>query len=166
MNQKTRYQELRVFAEEIRVKTLQTFAHIGFGHIGGAMSIDSCSISIDRCTFEHNYGINGGGLYMIRCYDNPCSITNSLFANNISGHFGGGLAISDSSPEMSNLTVVDNNSIGVNCGGIFFYQHSSPVVRNCIVYGNLNDAPLEEPVQIWIWTYDGFVPEFHNFLIQ
>ncbi len=39
MNQKTRYQELRVFAEEIRVKTLQTFAHIGFGHIGGAMSI-------------------------------------------------------------------------------------------------------------------------------
>ena len=39
MNQKTRFQELRVFAEEIRVKTLQTFAHIGFGHIGGAMSI-------------------------------------------------------------------------------------------------------------------------------
>jgi len=134
--------------------------------IGGAMSIDSCSISIDRCVFEHNYGINGGGLYMIRCYDNPCSITNSLFANNISGHFGGGLAISDSSPEMSNLTVVDNTSIGVNCGGIFFYQHSSPIVRNCIVYGNLNDAPLEEPVQIWIWTYDGFVPEFHNCLIQ
>ena len=39
MNKDRRYLELRVFAEEIRVKTLKTFAHIGFGHIGGAMSI-------------------------------------------------------------------------------------------------------------------------------
>lgn len=39
MNKTIRYKELRVFAEEIRVKTLQTFNHIGFGHIGGAMSI-------------------------------------------------------------------------------------------------------------------------------
>ena len=39
MNEMIRYQQLRVFAEEIRVKTLQTFAHIGFGHIGGAMNI-------------------------------------------------------------------------------------------------------------------------------
>lgn len=34
-----RYQELRVLAEDIRVRTLKTFGHIGFGHIGGAMSI-------------------------------------------------------------------------------------------------------------------------------
>ena len=134
--------------------------------IGGALSIDSCIIMIDRCKFEHNYGINGGGLYLIRCYDNPCSITNSLFANNTSGHFGGGLAISDSSPLINNLTVVNNLSIGVNCGGIFFYQHSSPAVRNCIVYGNTNEAPLEEPVQIWSWTYDDYAPQFHNCLIQ
>lgn len=39
MEQTMRERELRVFAEEIRLKTLQTFAHIGFGHIGGAMSI-------------------------------------------------------------------------------------------------------------------------------
>ncbi len=138
----------------------------GSGAIGGALSIDSCSIIIDRCAFEHNYGINGGGLYLIRCYDRPCSITNSLFANNISGHFGGGLAISDSSPLVSNLTVVGNLSIGVNCGGIFFYQHSSPVMWNCIVYGNANSVPLDEPVQMWSWTYDGYAPEFHNCLVQ
>ena len=138
----------------------------GQSAIGGALSVDSCSIQIDRCVFEYNYGINGGGLYLIRCYDRPCSITNSLFANNISGHFGGGLAISDSSPLVSNLTVVGNLSIGVNCGGIFFYQHSSPVMWNCIVYGNANDAPLDEPVQLWSWTYDDYAPEFHNCLIQ
>ena len=138
----------------------------GQSAIGGALSVDSCSIQIDRCVFEYNYGINGGGLYLIRCYDRPCSITNSLFANNISGHFGGGLAISDSSPLVSNLTVVGNLSIGVNCGGIFFYQHSSPIMWNCIVYGNTNDAPLDEPVQMWSWTYDDYAPEFHNCLVQ
>ena len=140
--------------------------NIGESAIGGALSLDSCSINIDRCRFEHNYGINGGGVYLIRSNDWECSITNSLFANNISGHFGGGLAISDSSPLVSNLTVVGNLSIGVNCGGIFFYQHSSPVVWNCIVYGNANDAPLDEPVQLWSWTYDDYAPEFHNCLIQ
>lgn len=30
---------LRVFAEEIRVETLRELAHLGFGHVGGAMSV-------------------------------------------------------------------------------------------------------------------------------
>lgn len=138
----------------------------GTSAIGGALSLDSCSVNIDRCRFEHNYGINGAGLYLIRSNHMDCSISNSLFANNISGHFGGGLAISDSSPLVSNLTVVNNLSVGVNCGGIFFYQCSSPKLTNCIVYGNGNDSPLEEPVQMWVWTYDGYAPEFHNCLIE
>lgn len=138
----------------------------GRSAIGGALSIDSCAVNIDRCVFEHNQGVNGGGLYLIRCYDNPCSITNSLFANNYSEHFGGGLAISDSSPLVANITVVANHSYGVNCGGIFFYQLSSPVLWNCIVYGNTNYAQLEKPVQMWSWTYDDYAPEFHNCLVQ
>ena len=140
--------------------------NIGESAIGGALSLDSCAVKIDRCKFEHNYGINGGGLYLIRSNDWDCSITNSLFANNISGHFGGGLAISDSSPLVSNLTVVNNQSIGVNCGGIFFYQYSSPVLWNCIIYGNTNDAPLEEPVQMWAWTFEENAPQFHNCIVQ
>ena len=138
----------------------------GQSAIGGALSLDSCAVKIDRCKFEHNYGINGGGLYLIRSNDWECSITNTLFADNTSGHFGGGLAISDSSPLLGNLTVANNHSIGVNCGGIFFYQSSSPVLWNCIVYGNTNDAPLEEPVQMWVWTYDENAPQFHNCLVQ
>ena len=157
---------LRFINCEVDITQTDFRYNIGETAIGGALSIDSCSVNIDRCHFEHNYGINGGGLYLIRCYDNPCSITNSLFANNTSGHFGGGLAISDSSPLMSNLTVTNNLSIGVNCGGIFFYQQSSPSVWNCIVYGNANDIPLEEPVQMWSWTYEGYAPEFHNCLVQ
>jgi hypothetical protein len=157
---------LRFLKCEVDITTTNFYNNYSETSIGGAMSIDSCSVHIDRCRFEHNVGINGGGLYLIRCYDNPCSITNSLFANNTSVHFAGGLAISESSPLLANLTVVNNHSIGVNCGGIFFYQQSSPIVLNCIVYGNTNEAPLEEPVQMWSWTYDDFAPEFHNCLVQ
>jgi transketolase len=39
MTKNIRFKELRVFAEEIRVKTLTEFGYIGFGHVGGAMSI-------------------------------------------------------------------------------------------------------------------------------
>ena len=157
---------LRFLKCEVDITQTDFRYNYGPSAIGGALSLDSCAVFIDRCKFEHNYGINGGGLYLIRSNDWDCQISNSLFANNMSGHFGGGLAISDSSPLISNLTVVDNISYGVNCGGIFFYQCSSPVLWNCIVYGNANDIPLEEPVQIWVWTYDDYAPEFYNCLVQ
>ena len=157
---------LRFLKCEVDITQTDFRYNYGPSAIGGALSLDSCAVFIDRCKFEYNYGINGGGLYLIRSNDWDCRISNSLFANNTSGHFGGGLAISDSSPLVANLTVVDNISHGVNCGGIFFYQCSSPVLWNCIVYGNANEAPLEEPVQMWVWTYDNYAPEFHNCLIQ
>ena len=157
---------MRFLSCEVDITETNFRNNIGETAIGGALCLEDCATMIDRCRFEHNFGINGAGLYLLRSNDLPCSISNSLFANNISRHFGGGLAIADASPLVSNLTVVNNHSVGVNCGGIFFYQHSSPVVRNCIVYGNTNEAPLEEPVQMWTWTYDGFVPEFHNCLVQ
>ena len=157
---------LRFLKCEVDIKDTDFNYNYGEGAIGGALSLDSCAVKIDRCRFEHNIGINGGGLYLIRSNDWECSITNSLFANNNSVHFGGGLAFCDSSPLVSNLTVVGNHSYGVNCGGIHFYQYSSPVLLNCIIYGNTNEAPIEEPVQMWAWTYDNYSPEFHNCLIQ
>ena len=157
---------LRFINCEVELTDMAFRYNNGQSAIGGALSIDSCEVRIDRCCFEHNHGVNGGGLYLIRCYDRPCSITNSLFANNISEHFGGGLAISDSSPLLSNVTVVGNLSIGVNCGGIFFYQYSSPTLMNCIIYGNLNSVPIENPVQMWSWTYEEMGPEFHNCVVQ
>ena len=157
---------LRFLKCEVNIINTDFRYNIGLSTIGGALSLDSCAATIDRCKFEHNYGINGGGLYLIRSNDWECRITNSLFANNTSGHFGGGLAISDSSPLISNLTVVNNHSIGVNCGGIFFYQYSSPELWNCILYGNSNEILFEEPIQMWTWTYDGCAPEFHNCLVQ
>ena len=158
---------LRFLKCEVNITDTDFRYNNGQGAIGGALSLDSCAVKIDRCKFEHNFGINGGGLYFIRSnHLGRGSITNSLFANNTSGHFGGGLAICDASPWIANLTVVNNHSIGVNCGGIFFYQYCEPILWNCIIYGNTNEVSLEEPVQMWVWTYDEYKPEFYNCLVQ
>ena len=34
------------------------------------------------------------------------------------------------------------------------------------MYGNTNEIPLDEPVQIWSWTYDESGPQFYGCLIQ
>lgn len=157
---------LRFINCEVEITNTAFRYNDGQGAIGGALSVDSCEFRMDRCVFEYNHGVNGGGLYLIRSFDRPCSITNSLFANNVSEHFGGGLAIRDSSPLLSNLTVTDNLSIGVNCGGIFFYQYGTSELWNCLIYGNRNYVQNDEPVQLWSWTYEGTGPEFHNCLVQ
>ena len=158
---------LRFINCEVELTGTNFHHNTGVNAIGGALSLDSCAVNIDRCKFEHNYGINGGGLYLIRSnHLGRGSITNSLFANNISGHFGAGLALCDASPWIANLTVVNNHSIGVNCGGIFFYQYCEPILWNCIIYGNTNEAPLEEPVQMWAWIYEESKLQFYNCLVQ
>ena len=134
--------------------------------IGGALSLDSCAVKIDRAVFEDNYGLNGAGLYIMRCNHKECSISNCLFANNHAGHFAGGLAFSNASPEVSNITVVGNSSNGVNCGGIFFYENSSPVMRNIIVKDNYNVNPGMPNVQMWVWTYEPDAPLFYNGMVQ
>lgn len=136
--------------------------------IGGALSLDSCSVVLDRSVFVNNMGVNGGGLYLMRSNHRKCRLSNLVFDHNLSLHFGGGLALSDASPEMYNILVTDNTSEGVSCAGVFFYQESSPIVANCIIYGNYPDPEFfgSDTTQMWIWTYNEFAPEFYNCLIE
>ena len=136
--------------------------------IGGALSFDSCSVVLDRSVFVDNIGVNGGGLYLMRCFDRPCRLSNLLFDDNYTLHFGGGFAISDSSPEIFNVLVVNNSSEGVSCNGVFFYGQSNPRLSNCIIYGNYAPNPdvVVDTAQMWVWTTDGFGPEFRNCLVE
>lgn len=95
-------------------------------------------------------------------------MSNLLFDDNFSRHFAGGFAISDGAPEISNVLVTNNESEGVSCCGIFFYQECSPVLRNCIIYGNYPspDDFQTDTTQMWVWTYNGCGPEFHNCLVE
>ena len=136
--------------------------------IGGALSLDSCSVILERSVFVRNKGVNGGGLYLMRSNDYECRLSNLLFDDNYSVHFGGGFALSDVSAEVSNVLVINNESYGVSCSGIFFYGDCSPVMRNCIVYGNYPspDNPQLDTTQLWTWTMNGNAPLFYNCLIE
>ena len=136
--------------------------------IGGALSLDSCSLMLDRAVFVDNKGINGAGMYLIRSNHKECNMSNLLFDSNFSGHFGGGFAVADSSPKISNVLVINNESNGVSCNGVFFYGESAPILRNCIVYGNYPDPESLhiDTTEMWIWTFDGFGPKFYNCLIE
>ena len=136
--------------------------------IGGALSLDSCKVDLHNAVFADNVGLNGGGLYMMRNNHTVSTLYNVSFYNNFSHHFAGGLALADSSPYIYNLLVTDNSSEGVNCNGVFFYSHSQPKMYNCLVYGNYPPGigPQTDSIQMWVWTFDGYAPEFYNCLIE
>lgn len=158
---------LRFLNCDVEMTDMQFLNNFGEISIGGGLSLDSCSVKLDRAVFEDNHAVNGGGLYIMRCNDKSCSISNCLFDHNHSTHFGGGLAISNASPEISNITVTNNTSEGVDCGGVFIYEQSCPVMRNIIVCGNhTSSAFTSGSQQFWLWTYEDAGPSFYNGLIS
>lgn len=136
--------------------------------IGGALSLDSCQVDLRGAVFADNIGLNGAGLYMMRNNYTNSTLSNLAIYHNYARHFAGGMAFADASPEVYNVLVTDNTSEGVNCNGVFFYQQSRPRFTNCIIHGNypLEADYLEDSVQMWLWTYDDFAPEFRNCLIE
>ena len=151
------------------VMTDMTFLHNdGEITIGGAMSLDSCSVMMDRAVFAYNHGLNGAGFYLMRSNDRQCRFSNLLIHDNRSSHFGGGMAFANSSPEVYNVTVTRNSADDVNCNGIFYYMECSPKLYNCIVYGNYPDSlsAIGDTIQQWAWTFDGFDPQYHNCLLE
>lgn len=153
---------------DVEMMRMEFRGNYGPNCIGGALSLDSCAFTIDRCSFINNIGLNGGGLYLMRSADHECRFSNLLFDDNFSGHFGGGFALMDVSPEIYNVLVINNRSEGVSCNGIFFYGHCSPKLTNCIVYGNypLGIGSIGDTTQMWSWTTDNFAPEFYHCLIE
>ena len=159
---------LRFLKCDVELRAMEFLRNKGEGCIGGALSLDSCSVWLDRAVFADNIGLNGGGLYMMRSNHLKGRLSNLLFDGNFSRHFGGGLAFADTSPEVCNILVTNNDSEGVTCTGLFFYQYCSPTLTNCIVYGNY-PSPSEvnqDTVQMWLWTFDDYAPEFRNCLIE
>lgn len=153
---------------DVELRVMEFLRNQGDGCIGGALSLDSCSVVLDRAVFAYNVGVNGGGLYMMRSNHLEGRLSNLVFDNNTSRHFGGGLAFLDTSPEVYNILVTNNVSEGVTCTAIFFYQYCAPKLTNCIIYGNYPpyDPIQSDTVQMWLWTFEDYSPEFRNCLIE
>ena len=143
---------------------------------GGGMNIDSCNMVLNNAIFYDNWAVNAGGLGIQRCKDYTVKVSNMLAYNNHVVHYGGGLAMATSDPELNNLTIVNNYCGGGGGAGMQNAFDSNPTLNNCIFYGNhaiytLNDKDDRDSVeyyygsQIWLWGSDCF-PIFNNGLVQ
>ena len=156
------------FRSNVYLRDMEFIGNYAPSCIGGALSLDSCQVDLHGAVFADNIGLNGGGLYVMRNNFTNSTLSNLAIYHNYSGHFAGGLAFSDSSPEVYNVLVADNSSEGVSCNGVFFYQESQPQFTNCIVWGNYPPADNlhEDSTQMWVWTYGDYAPEFRNCLSE
>ncbi|MFH1021960.1 MAG: choice-of-anchor Q domain-containing protein [Planctomycetota bacterium] len=113
---------------------------------GGAVMNNNSSPSLFNCIFRDNIAqgatANGGGVCNTGASSRP-KIVNSVFLNNYSEIWGGGIAFSDSaSGIVVNCTFKGNTA--VNCGGAV-YMASSSVCRvvNCVLWGDTSASGNE-----------------------
>ena len=118
--------------------------------LGAGLNIYYTNIQIQNCTFKGNRGgSNSGGakgaaIYMYGCASaalKNCLITDNYLTGN-GPHSGGGIYMTDSSPQMTNCTIANNvlYGTGVNKGaGVFCESNSNPRLINTVIWGNKYD---------------------------
>ena len=140
---------------------------------GGGMNIDSCNMELTNAVFYNNNTVNAAGLGIQRCQKYTVKVSNMLAYNNSVVHYGGGLAIATSNPELNNLTIVNNYCGGGGGAGMQTAFEAAPKLNNCIFWGNhaihiLNNNDTMEYYngsQIWLWGAD-CRPVFNNGDVQ
>jgi parallel beta-helix repeat protein len=109
-----------------------TFSGNSAEYNGGGMFNRSGSPSLTNCTFSGNSANSGGGMYN---YWSIPTLTNCTFSGNLASSNGGGIYNRDSSsPTLTNCTFSGNSAN--KKGGGMYNSGSSPMLTNCIVWGN------------------------------
>lgn len=143
---------------------------------GGGMNIDSCNLELTNAVFYNNFAVDAGGLGIQRSKDYSVKVSNMLAYNNYVIHYGGGLAMAASNPELNNLTIVNNYCGGGGGAGMQMAFEAEPTLNNCIFWGNhavyyTEDKNVKDTVeyylgsQIWLWGSD-CSPMFNNGVVQ
>ena len=135
---------------------------------GGGVNFDSCYVDVNNAIFEDNYAVNAAGMGIQRSNDYEVRVSNCLFDNNISYHYGGVMAIAASSPLIQNVTMTSNYTIAAGGGAMQFYSKARPVFKNCIIWGNDwydGATTIADGSQIFVWGSD-CAPEFYNSILQ
>jgi len=140
---------------------------------GGGCSFDSCNVVLNNAIFYNNYATNGGGLGLQRSKHRDVKMSNVLAYNNMVVHYGGGMAMATASPELNNITLVNNICGGGGGAGMQMAFESDPKINNSIIYGNHaifldlagDTTEYYYGSQVWLWG-DGNWPEFNNGTIQ
>ncbi len=100
---------------------------------GGGMRNYESSPTLTNCIFSGNSAYNGGGMYN---GDSSPTLTNCIFSDNLAYTGGGMYNAAMSSPTLTNCTFTGNSA---NAGGGMFNDYSSPIVTNCILWGDLSN---------------------------
>jgi len=109
---------------------------------GGMYNSYQSSPMVTNCTFYGNNAYFAGG-GMFNYHDSSPIVTNCTFYENSAGEVGGGmLNVDNSSPRVTNCTFYENSAREVGAG--MFNSDSSPVVTNCILWGDSPDEIINE----------------------
>jgi parallel beta-helix repeat protein len=103
---------------------------------GGMYNYDQSSPTLISCVFTGNTTSgNGGGMYNYD-YSSP-TLVNCAFVDNAANSDGGGMFNVDfSSPSITNCTFASNTE---GYGGALYDQQSAPVLKNCILWGDVSE---------------------------
>ncbi len=100
---------------------------------GGGIYCSGSSPTILNCTISKNFANDdGGGIF---CESSSPTIVNCLISENYAGNDGGGARCTSSSPTITHCTFSDNVAAD-DSGGFYCSHSSSPVMANCILWGD------------------------------
>jgi predicted outer membrane repeat protein len=115
-------------------------ANAAGGRGGGMYNYYGSSTIVSNCEFVENRAGEGGGIY--NAGGAGVTLTNCMLTGNTAG-FGGGIYNYHGSDTTLANSTLSRNSAGDKGGGIYSY-HCSPVLNNCILWG---DTPGEIHVE-------------------
>ncbi len=108
----------------------------GGGGDGGGAAVRSASPLFTSCQIVRNNSVRGGGFHLTNA---PITIDRCAFSQNDANDKGGGLFISDSSTDLVNCLIHENNG---NFGGGLFLDFGMPSLINCTVVRNNREGVL------------------------
>ena len=85
---------------------------------------------------SNNTALHGAGLY---CNGDNLPVINNVISNNTASNSGGGIRCENSCAAVITNNTITNNSSPLG-GGIFFTVNSSPTIKNCIIWGNIEST--------------------------
>lgn len=161
---------------DLNIHDMVFHGNISESAYGGGMNIDSCNMVLTNAVFYDNHVVNAGGLGIQRCKEYNVKVSNMLAYNNSVIHYGGGMAMATSDPELNNITLVNNYCGGGGGAGFQTAFDAAPTLNNCIIWGNhaianINSKGERDTVeyydgsQIWLWGMD-CRPVFNNGVVQ
>ncbi len=116
-----------------------TFADNEASYAGGGVYCQRGAV-LAGCTFLRNRSTFGGGMAVV----GSVTVTNCTFADNVAVSRGGGMSIS-SDCTIINCTFSGNEAGDSNSGGGVRLWSGSPVVTNCIFWGNKEGGIVVDP---------------------